>query len=563
MSKFTRHNLIQNTPEWDDFRANHYGASEAAAMMGEHPTIKRSELIRMKATGTSKEFSDWVQENLFDKGHRIEAAMRPRAVEIIGEDLYPVTASLGIHSASYDGLSMLADESWECKSINESIRIAETAADLPLYFHIQLEQQLMVRNGNRALFSAGDIDEDGNIIEEKHLWYEANLSLREKIVKGWERFRKDVAAYEHVEIIEKPKGTAVLDLPAVMVNVSGQIAITDNLDKFSSALKLFVDTQLIREPKTDQDFADLEAQVKTLKKAEEALDSAEAHMLAQVDAVDTAKRTIDMLRKIARDNRLMAEKLVKTEKENIKTAAVMNARKLFMDHISALNAEIRPAQIEGVTPDFNGAAKNKRTMASLHDAIDTELARTKIEADAQSKDIRENLAHLTKHDAHRFLFNDLATIAHKAPDDFAALVAHRIGEHKAAEDARLAAERQRMQEQAEADARAKVEDEQRAEAERIRQQEEASTRTKVQAEKASEQPEAADIAQSIIDSAPAVAKRVGSTMRDAEPKPAESTETVLVIRSAHPQGFIRKMVADSLAKYGIVVDSVELDEVVV
>jgi len=40
-------------------------------------------------------------------------------------------------------------------------------------------------------------------------------------------------------------------------------------------------------------------------------------------------------------------------------------------------------------------------------------------------------------------------------------------------------------------------------------------------------------------------------------------ETVLVIRSAYPQGFIRKMVADSLEKYGVVVDSVELDEVVV
>jgi hypothetical protein len=38
-------------------------------------------------------------------------------------------------------------------------------------------------------------------------------------------------------------------------------------------------------------------------------------MLAQIETVDSAKKTKDMLAKLVRDNRLMAEKLLASEKE--------------------------------------------------------------------------------------------------------------------------------------------------------------------------------------------------------------------------------------------------------
>jgi len=549
------HKLIQGTPEWHAFRAEHFTASDAPAMMGVSKYKTRAQLLHEKATGITQDI-DAATQRLFDNGHRFEALARPLAEAIIGDDLYPVVGSDGNLAASFDGLTLDHVINFEHKTLNAAIEACQTADDLPGMYHVQSQHQMMVSGSTKTLFMATRWDENDQLIDKREFWIERDEVFIAGIKQGWVQFEKDKAEYVPVEVIEKPKGAAVLDLPAVMVSVSGQIAITDNLDKFSSALKSFVETQLIREPKTDQDFADLESQVKTLKKAEEALDSAEAHMLAQVDSVDTAKRTIDMLRKIARDNRLMAEKLVKTEKENIKTAAIMNARKLFMDHISALNAEIRPAQIEGVTPDFNGSAKNKRTMASLHDAIDTELARVKIESDAQAKDIRLNLALLKGHGKdYEFLFNDLATIAHKAPDDFAALVAHRVSEHKAAEEARLAAERQRMQEQAEADARAKVEAEQSAAQEEIERQNARIAKNielQMQASAATCEP--------IDPNHPAVHFiEVESSDEDVP----SQTETVLIIRSAYQPKFIRKMVADSLAKYGVVVDSVELDEVVV
>lgn len=565
------HKLIQGTPAWLSFRAEHFTASDAPAMMGVSKYKTRAQLLHEKATGITQDI-DAATQRLFDDGHRFEALARPLAEAIIGDDLYPVVGSDGNLAASFDGLTLDHVINFEHKTLNAAIEACQTADDLPGMYHIQVQHQMMVSAAARTLFMASRWDDNDQLIDKREFWIERDEVFIAGIKQGWVQFEKDKAEYVPVEVIEKPKGAAVLDLPAVMVNVSGQIAITDNLDKFTTALKSFVETQLIREPKTDQDFADLESQVKTLKKAEEALDSAEAHMLAQVDSVDTAKRTIDMLRKIARDNRLMAEKLVKTEKENIKTAAIMNARKLFMDHISALNAEIRPAQIEGVTPDFNGAAKNKRTMASLHDAIDTELARVKIESDAHAKDIRLNLALLKEHGkGYEFLFNDLASIAHKESDDFIAVVSNRIASHKVAEAQKLEAERLRIQAEEEAKARAKVEAEQReaarVEANRLRAIAEADAAQKQADEVAAHK--AAQAAEAERQRAQAARRQLleAETLPDPATitEPADKpvlTETVLIIRSSFKPEFIRKMVADSLAKYGVVVDSVELDEVV-
>ena len=96
----TVHDLVQGSPEWHAFRLEHFGASEAAAMLGISTKVKRSELLRMKHTGNAKEFSDWVQENILDRGHQVEAMCRPLIAERICEDLYPLTYSNGKLSAS-------------------------------------------------------------------------------------------------------------------------------------------------------------------------------------------------------------------------------------------------------------------------------------------------------------------------------------------------------------------------------------------------------------------------------------------------------------------------------
>src|SRR5450830_271314 len=125
------HNLLQGSDDWHAFRFDHRGASEAAAMLGLSKKATRTELVRMKATGLAKEFSDWVQENILDHGHEVEAMARPLAERIIGEDLYPVTLSLGRASASCDGLNMAETIGWEHKQWNAELADAVAAGVLP------------------------------------------------------------------------------------------------------------------------------------------------------------------------------------------------------------------------------------------------------------------------------------------------------------------------------------------------------------------------------------------------------------------------------------------------
>ena len=128
------HNVTQGGDEWLALRAGYFTASEASAMMGASKKVSRSELLRMKATGDEQEFSRWVQENLLDKGHEIEALARPIAEKIIGEELYPATAidDDGYLLASYDGLDMMEAACWECKWWEQRVwPIASTVRQWP------------------------------------------------------------------------------------------------------------------------------------------------------------------------------------------------------------------------------------------------------------------------------------------------------------------------------------------------------------------------------------------------------------------------------------------------
>jgi hypothetical protein len=157
----------------------------------------------------------------------------------------------------------------------------------------------------------------------------------------------------------------------------------------------------------------------------------------------------------------MLNKLVTTQKDVIK-ANILNEGKLkFADHVAALELEIKPIRFIYAQPDFAGAMKGKRTLASLHDAVDTTLAEAKIATDATAKDIRAKLAWCKEHAKdYGFLFMDLQQIISKQTDDFQLVVNTRIAEHKQteakkAQDAIDAAEKIRKAKE-EDDAAAKV-----------------------------------------------------------------------------------------------------------
>lgn len=458
------HDLIQGSDEWAAFRLTHHGASEAAAMLGLSKKTTRSELLHMKHTGTPKEFSDWVQKNILDYGHEVEAMARPIIEDLIGEDLYPVTCSNedagGILSASCDGLTMGYDTAFEHKQWSADLAASVAAGILPDEHMPQCQQIMLVTGAKRVIFTVSNGTPENCV----HVEVLPDPAWFVRIEAGWAQFDRDLADYVPPEVKPAIVAEAVQALPAVSVQISGQIDVRDNFKAFETALRDFLDNKLIREPQTDQDFADLDLQIKAMKKAEEMLGAAESMMLAQIQSVDEAKRQKDMLAKLVRDNRLMAEKLLESEKARRRAEKVEAARKAFSVHVAELQREISSVRLEVSVPDFAGVIKGLKTLASIQDKIDTALANGKIAADQQAADIRTKLGWIDANAAeHRALLADLQQLIAKPLDDFKLAVTARIDTHKKAEAERLEAERARIRAEEERKARDEAEAKLRAE----------------------------------------------------------------------------------------------------
>lgn len=461
--------LVAGSPEWDAHRArmDARNASEAPVMMGASKKTSRRELLRLKATGSSKEYSDWVMEVLFERGHEVEAMARPIAEELIGEELFPVigTTDDGYLGASFDGitdgLSTLGNIPWECKQWNEAKAADVRNNILPEEDYWQVVQQLVVREAEKSLYMVTDGTKEKTV----WMWFELKAEDRTKLMQGWKQFDIDLANYQHVEEAPKVVSGPVLNLPAVSVQVSGEIAIIDNLTVFGAALTDFVQKQLILEPTTDQDFADLETQIKTLKKAEDALNQAEAAALAQVATIDTMKRTKDMLHKLARDNRLMAEKLLDAKKQSIRVEIRQEGEAALKAHIDTLNKRLgSKVTLPVIAANFAGVMSGKKTVKSLRDAVDAELANCKIKANELADRMDINLQSLRELAAGKeFLFMDAQAIVQKENGDLVNLIKARIAEHDAKEQARLDEQREQIRKEEEAKAAAKIRLEQIAE----------------------------------------------------------------------------------------------------
>lgn len=443
------HELVQGSPEWCQFRLDHHGASEAAAMLGLSKNMTRTELLRTKHTGIAKEFSDFVQSKILDRGHEVEALARPMAEVILGEELYPATYSYGILSASCDGLTMDGTTAFEHKQWNKELASAVARGELPEEHQPQCQQVIHVTGATHVLFMVSD----GTPDKHEEMFVKPDKAWQDRIIAGWKQFDEDLANYQHVEHAPAAVAAPVMALPALSIQVNGSISLVDNLKIFGEKLTAFIDG-LDKNPSDDQAFADAEAAVKTLQAAQDALEAAEAGALAQTASIDEMRRTVALYADQARTTRLMLTKLVASRKEAIRGEIVAAGRAALAGHILDLNKRLGKPYMPTIPENFAGVIKGKKTVASLHDACDTELARCKIEANAVADRIQINLNTLQELASdHKFLFADTAQIVLKANDDLAALVKLRIGEHKQAEEKRI--EAIRLEEQAKAEAKAK------------------------------------------------------------------------------------------------------------
>ncbi|QOR55248.1 MAG: tail length tape-measure protein [Phage 67_12] len=509
------HHLVQGTDAWHQFRFDHDGASEAAAMLGLSTKVTRSELLRMKHTGLPREFSDWVQTNVLDYGHEVEAQARKHFEALIGEDLYAVTYSRGRFSASCDGLTMDGTTAWEHKQWNEALARSVAAGVLPDEYQPQCQQVMMVTGADRLIFGVSD----GTAEKLVHMVVDPDPAWFDRIKGGWAQFHADLDSYElPAAAAPAPVGKAPETLPALLVTVHGAVTAS-NLAEFK-ATALAAIRSVNRELTTDAHFADAAKAVQWCEDVESRIKGAKEHALSQTATIDALFKTMDDISAEARQVRLDLEKLVKARKESIRGEIVAGAVQAFSKHVRELNASLGRVQLPQIHPDFAGVIKGKRTVASLQDAVDTELARVKIEASSTHLRMDTNLRTIDAQEVHAFLFSDVGQLVTKAPDDLALVIRSRIADHEAKEAKRLEAERERIRAEEQAKA-------QRAADERARAERQAEDLVRREREAAEERARIAAMPAPVAAPAAApVAPAVVPIQRAAAPAPANEPATL-------------------------------------
>ena len=460
------HQVQQGSPEWHDLRARvKHTASDLAAIRGHSKYKTRAQAIREAATGIKEEVSEFMQRK-FDEGHATEALARAILEKRIGEDLYPATATTDDEYllASSDGATMIGTDGFEHKLLNADVVEQIKLGKLDPMYTDQMDQQAVVFGFERIFFVCSDGTEDNFHVCE---YYPPNRDELEKQIRAdWEQFDKDVAAYVPEVTEAKPILTAnpIEHLPALVIEVTGRVTHS-NLIEFKSAATAVI-SSIKTELATDQDFVDATAAVKYLKDVEDKAKQAKQNALDQTESIAALHRALDEVIKMAGDVRKSLDKKISEEKDKRKAELVTAANQELVNHIMALNDRLGVAYMPRITAPFGEVIKGLKTLDSMKDKISVALANAKVEANAVADRIEAN----RKTVEDMSLLPDFAQVCTKAPEDFAALLAMRVAQRKAAEEKRLEQERERIRAEEQAKAQREA-----AEALRKQQMQEAET----------------------------------------------------------------------------------------
>ncbi len=435
--RIVHEDIQQNTPEWEAWREQHLGSSDAPAMLGESNHVTRTELIERIALGIKKE-AGYFMKRIQRRGHALEAKARSEFAEIIvGDDLPSTVMSYGILSASLDGRTPDGKIIMEHKSLNDGIRAAGCVEMLPLKYHIQMEQQLYVSGAEKCLFVASGGDEE----EVIHYWYESDPVLLARILAGWDVLLDDAKNYKRAPVGDAAVIEVVADFPVISAKVDGAISIIDNFGDVEAAVSDFLANKLIKAPVDDNDFANLDNQIKAIKRAEDMLKQAGTDVISQAEAVAAFMKRKTALEKALQSARLSAEKIVKDRKASIRQdeidrgaseiRAYMNARAGDMPIGTELDVLGR-----GIL-DVSDYTKNLKTIKSIKERISVGVAERKVTINQFIDDVTAKVNWIDEtYPDMRLVVPDLARLVNLVDGEFRAEVKSRIESYQAAEKAR-------------------------------------------------------------------------------------------------------------------------------
>ena len=484
-------NLIQGSKEWLEIRLSHFTASEAPMMMGESKYFTRNQLLDHKK-GWITTIDEYTQK-LFDKGHAAEEAARTLVELDEFQDFSPLVISNEIEGlpmlASLDGQREDKKLNWEHKLFNKTLAENVLNNVLSPEYYWQLEHQSLVSEVNDVLFTVSDGTEENRV----SMIYTSQPERRAQLIAGWKQFAVDLENHEVVAKEEKLVAQEIQALPKLEIALVGNVS-NSNLVEYKSTALAFIQS-VKTDLQTDQDFVDADKAVKFFTSGEKELEAVKERALSDTADIKTLFDTIDELKEEMRQKRLTLSKLVKSRKEEIRNEISMKAQVEFSELLIATSKNLNGIQIVQVVANFDQVMKGKKTVESLQNAVDSELARVKIELSEISELVRTNLNSLTDLAADfKFLFNDYAHLIFKDNEDLTNLIKSRIAEHKETERAKLEQQREQMRLEEERKAQAKIAEEEQRKAQilendRLLKEREAQAEAKAKLEEQDQQQE--------------------------------------------------------------------------
>jgi len=225
--------------------------------------------------------------------------------------------------------------------------------------------------------------------------------------------------------------------------------VSNNLPAFSKEIKSQL-AEINTELKTDNDFAEAEDFVKSLKKAEDELKEAKERIFETGD-LSEINATINELSELCREKRLDLNKQVKQRKEDIKSEMV--TKSIFAVNEAA--KDLKYAKFIEAVPrsEYENQLKSKRTIQSMQDALDRFVGITITDLTDKNKQMSERaelIKTLIKGNESLFNFDSLMTNENAPQFITERIEAHEKQVKEAAEaKAKELAEQQAKKEQAE------------------------------------------------------------------------------------------------------------------
>jgi putative phage-type endonuclease len=432
-SSFIRHSVVQGSEEWQALRISTLNASEAPVMMGSHPNMSREELLRAKVTKEPKEFSRYVTEKIFPEGHRVEQIAIKILSDELDEELFPVTCQSGMMLASFDGLSMDAKIAAECKQHNEKLVAALKAhkkgeGEIPDYIRWQLDHQFAANPKLEVIYW---IVSDGT--KRNTIWtkYTTTPERQKLLYAGWDQFLADMKTWTPPVDKVEPVGVRPETMPALLIDLDGQLTTTGNLEEFQSKAFMLIDG-LKKELQSDQDFADADVSVKWLDDVEKNIKAEKARLLEKTASLADLFRTLDTITERARKARLALSNQVSDQKKKRRDEIVTAAESEVKAHMFSLNKLFLDEKITVPEPAYNmwDVIHGKRSLKLMRDAVKTEIASIKMKATMKAEAITKSLEIIRKEgDGYSFLFENLKDLVELQPDHLTLHIKNKIQQY--------------------------------------------------------------------------------------------------------------------------------------